>query len=185
MRKITESETSNKKIILGGGCFWCLEAAFNEIDGIEDISGYAGGTTKNPTYREVCSGTTGYAEVVKIYYDPKKITLKQILEIFFQLHDPTTPNRQGNDIGTQYRSIIFYKTLEEKQIIEKALKEAQKKNSRPIVTQIEELTEFYIAEDYHQKYYEKNPNEGYCRVIIKPKLEKLKKIVLPKLEFNP
>ena len=184
MRKITESETSNKKIILGGGCFWCLEAAFNEIVGIEAISGYAGGTTKNPTYREVCSGTTGHAEVVKIIYNPEKISLKQILQIFFQLHDPTTLNRQGNDIGTQYRSIIFYQTPEENQIIKETIQEAQKKLIKPIVTEVLKLSEFYIAEDYHQRYYEKNPSEGYCRVIIKPKLEKLKKVVLPKLEFN-
>ena len=185
MRKITKEENNYTTIVLGGGCFWCLEAAYNEIEGIEAISGYAGGAVKNPSYREVCTGTTGHAEVIKLIYNQQKISLQQILEIFFQLHDPTTLNRQGNDIGTQYRSIIFYKTPEEKQIIEKVLKKAQNHWSKPIVTQIEELTDFYKAEDYHQRFYEKNPTQGYCRAIIKPKLEKLKKIVLPKLEFNP
>ena len=185
MRKMTNDKSNSKMIVLGGGCFWCLEAAYNEIDGIEAISGYAGGSVKNPSYREVCSGTTGHAEVVKINYNPDKISLQQILEIFFQIHDPTTLNRQGNDIGTQYRSIIFYETAGEKQIIENTIQKIQKNLTRSIVTQVEELTDFYEAEDYHQRFYEKNPTQGYCRAIIKPKLEKLRKTVLPKLEFNP
>ena len=180
MSKITE----NKIIILGGGCFWCLEAVYNQIDSIEAISGYAGGSTINPTYREVTTGRTGHAEVVKISYNSTKIKLKEILDIFFQIHDPTTLNRQGNDIGTQYRSIAFYSTEEEKEIIEAALKEAQKNWANPIVTEIQKLKEFYPAEDYHQRFFEKNPTQGYCRVIIQPKINKLKKQILPKLEYS-
>ncbi|NHK29709.1 MAG: peptide-methionine (S)-S-oxide reductase MsrA [Asgard group archaeon] len=177
------ADTDNKVIILGGGCFWCLEAVYNQIKGVEAISGYAGGTTRNPTYNQVVSGRTGHAEVVKVIYDSSVITLEQILEIFFEIHDPTTLNRQGNDIGTQYRSIVFYANTNEKEIIEKAIQKAQKNWKGPIVTEVQKLAEFFEAEDYHQKYYEKNPNQGYCRVIIKPKLNKLNKEILPKLEF--
>ncbi|MBD3189579.1 MAG: peptide-methionine (S)-S-oxide reductase MsrA [Candidatus Heimdallarchaeota archaeon] len=173
----------HKSIVLGGGCFWCIEAVYNQIKGIEAVSGYAGGTTKNPTYEDVCTGRTGHAEVVKVTYDPEVMTLIEILEIFFQMHDPTTLNRQGNDIGTQYRSIILYTTPEEREIIEKAIKEVQKNWEQPIVTEVEKLQKFYPAEDYHQKYYERNRNRPYCRAIIEPKIVKLKKKVLPKPEL--
>jgi peptide-methionine (S)-S-oxide reductase len=180
MSKITEK----KSIVLGGGCFWCIEAVYNRIKGVKAVSGYAGGTTKNPSYEEVVSGRTGHAEVVKVTYDPEVISLKTILEIFFEMHDPTTLNRQGNDIGTQYRSIILYATPEEEKIVQEAIKVAQKHWSRPIVTEIGKLEEFYQAEKYHQNYFDKNPNQGYCRVIIAPKIAKLTKTVLPKLEYK-
>lgn len=181
MRKITENKF--KTIVLGGGCFWCLEAVFNRIKGIEAISGYAGGTIKNPSYDQVCSGKTGHAEVVKINYDPTIITLEEILEIFFEIHDPTTLNRQGYDIGTQYRSIILYTNTDEKKTIEEVMKKAEKKWKEKIVTEVKQLREFYIAEDYHQNYFDKNPNERYCRFIIQPKIDKLKKEILPKVEL--
>jgi methionine-S-sulfoxide reductase len=183
-KTITKKSNNQVFIILGGGCFWCLEAVYNKIKGVEAISGYAGGKTKNPTYRQVCSGRTGHAEVVKVLYDPEIISLAKILEIFFTMHDPTTLNRQGNDIGTQYRSIVFYSTPEEKEIIEQAIEKAQKDWVRPIVTEVEKLTKFYKAEEYHQRYYDKNPNQGYCRVMISPKIAKLKKDILPKLEYS-
>ncbi|MHA1531007.1 MAG: peptide-methionine (S)-S-oxide reductase MsrA [Candidatus Heimdallarchaeota archaeon] len=173
-----------KEIVLGGGCFWCLEAVYNRINGVEVTSGYAGGSTKNPSYEEVVSGRTGHAEVVKVTYNPEIIALKTILEIFFQMHDPTTLNRQGNDIGTQYRSIILYTTPKEEKTIQAAIKNAQKNWERPIVTEIGKLEEFYIAEEYHQQFFEKNPNQGYCRVIIAPKIAKLKKTIIPKLKYS-
>ncbi len=173
-----------KSIVLGGGCFWCIEAVYNRIKSVEAISGYAGGTTKNPTYDDVVTGRTGHAEVVKVSYNPEVISLKEILEIFFDMHNPTTLNRQGNDIGTQYRSIILYNTPEEEKIIQTAIEEAQKHWRVPIVTEIAKLEEFYKAEEYHQRFYEKNPKYGYCRVIIAPKLDKLMKYTLPKLEFS-
>lgn len=168
---------------MGGGCFWCLEAVYNQIKGIEAVSGYAGGTTKNPTYKKVCTGRTGHAEVVKVSYNPEIITFKEILEIFFQIHDPTTLNRQGNDIGTQYRSIILYTASEEREIIEEVMKEEQKNWEKPIVTEVKKLQKFHPAEDYHQKYYERNSNRPYCRAIIKPKIVKLKQSILPKPEL--
>lgn len=180
MSKITDK----KEIVLGGGCFWCIEAVYNRIDGVEVTSGYAGGSTKNPSYDEVVSGRTGHAEVVKVIYNPEIITLKTILDVFFQMHDPTTRNRQGNDIGTQYRSIILYTTPKDEKIIQAVIKIAQKNWERPIVTEVGELEEFYKAEDYHQQYFEKNPNQGYCRVIIAPKIAKLTKTILPKLEYS-
>ena len=181
MSEITKKKKIKKEIVLGGGCFWCLEAVYNQIKGIEVVSGYAGGTTKNPSYEDVVTGETGHAEVVKVTFNPEVITLKEILEIFFQMHDPTTLNRQGNDIGTQYRSIILYTTPKDKKTIQTAINDAQRNWKRPIVTEIGKLEEFYIAIEYHQQYFEKNPNQGYCRVIIAPKIAKLMKTVLPKL----
>jgi len=181
LSKITVEKSSNKTIVLGGGCFWCLEAVYNQIKEIIIVSGYAGGTTKNPSYEDVVTGRTGHAEVVKLIYNPEVITLKEVLEIFFKMHDPTTLNRQGNDIGTQYRSIILYSTPEDKKTIQAAIKNAQKNWKRSIVTEVGKLKEFYKAEEYHQQYYEKNPNQGYCKVIIKPKIDKLKRVVLPQL----
>lgn len=181
---MTKNVTNLKSIILGGGCFWCLEAVYHQIKGLEVISGYAGGTTKNPTYDQVCSGRTGHAEVVKIIYDPKEITLADILEIFFEIHNPTTKNRQANDIGTQYRSIILYNDPKELEIINAKIKKAEEYWDKPIVTEVEPLKEFYEAEKYHQQFYKKNPNQGYCRVMIDPKIVKLKKSLLPKLELT-
>lgn len=170
--KTTETAT------IGGGCFWCLEAVYERIDGVISVtSGYAGGFKKNPTYKEVCSGETGHAEVVHIVYDPKKITFKQILDIFWQIHDPTSLNRQGADVGTQYRSIILYHNDEQKKIAIESKNEAQKQFSKPIVTEIVPLIEFYKAEEYHQDFYRNNPEYGYCKAVIKPKIEKLEKII--------
>ncbi len=184
MSEITEVKSSKKTIVLGGGCFWCLEAVYNQIKGVEVVSGYAGGTTEDPSYNEVVSGRTGHAEVVKVTFNSEVITMKEILEIFFQMHDPTTRNRQGNDIGTQYRSIILYTTPKEEKTIQAAIKNAQKNWEQPIVTEVGELEEFYKAEEYHQQFFEKNPNQGYCRVIIAPKIAKLKKTILPKLKYS-
>ena len=161
-------------IVLGGGCFWCVEAVYERIEGILDaVSGYAGGTVKRPTYEQVSTGRTGHAEVVKLTYDPAKISLEKILEIFWKAHDPTTPNRQGADVGTQYRSIILYKNEAERRVSEESKQKAQSSFPSPIVTEILPLTEFYPAEEYHQDYYRKNPYAGYCTFVIRPKLEKL------------
>jgi len=161
---------------LGGGCFWCTEAIYQMLPGVKSVvSGYAGGSKENPTYKEVCTGETGHAEVIQVQYDPKVISYGKILDIFWEAHDPTTLNRQGNDSGTQYRSIILYSTPEQKAAAEKSKAEAQKKFSNPIVTEIVPLTKFYKAEGYHQDYYRSNPNAGYCRAIIRPKVEKFEK----------
>lgn len=165
---------TTQKATLGGGCFWCLEAVYKRIDGVEEVtSGYAGGEVKDPTYREVCTGRTGHAEVVEITFDPEKISYEQILDLFWEAHDPTTLNRQGADVGTQYRSAIFYHNPEQKEIALQSKEKAQEQFKDPIVTEITELETFYPAEDYHQDYFDLNPNAGYCRVIIAPKLQKL------------
>ncbi|GIX42356.1 MAG: peptide methionine sulfoxide reductase MsrA [Leptospiraceae bacterium] len=160
---------------LGGGCFWCLDAIYRNIPGIINvICGYAGGHKKNPTYQEVCTGNTGHAEVVQITYDPSIISYKEILEIFWKIHDPTTLNRQGADIGTQYRSIILYHDEKQKEIAQQSKLEHQKFFKNPIVTEIVPLKEFYPAEEYHQNFYNKNPNYPYCVYVIEPKLQKIK-----------
>lgn len=164
--------------VLGGGCFWCLDAVFSRVKGIESVvSGYAGGIVENPNYEQVSMGNTGHAEVTKIEYDPKIITYEDILNIFFSVHDPTTKNRQGNDIGPQYRSIILYDTLEYKEIAKDIIKklDEEKIYENPIVTEISPLENFYPAEDYHQKYFEKNPEKSYCQIVISPKIAKLRK----------
>jgi len=162
-----------EKATLGGGCFWCLEAIYENLKGVEDVvSGYAGGYVEHPTYEAVCSGTTGHAEVVQITYDPTIISYKDILDIFFKIHDPTTLNRQGADVGTQYRSVIFYHNEEQKEIAKMSKEEAQKNFNSPIVTEISLLTTFWKAEEYHQDYFRKNPNQGYCQVVIAPKVNK-------------
>jgi peptide-methionine (S)-S-oxide reductase len=164
---------------LGGGCFWCLEAPYQLIDGIHSIvSGYAGGHTKNPSYREVTSGLTGHAEVVQLEYDPELVSYSKLLEIFFSVHDPTTLNRQGADVGTQYRSIIVYHNDEQKNIAEKAIAGLQKENvfDGPVVTQVVPLDAFYPAEAYHQNYYRSNPTQPYCSFVVKPKVDKVKRI---------
>ena len=163
---------------LGGGCFWCVEAVFQRIDGVTSVvPGYAGGHVNNPTYKEICTGMTGHAEVAKIEFDPKKITFKQILNIFWQAHDPTTLNRQGNDVGTQYRSVIFFHNEEQKKIAEKSKLSADKSEywDNPIVTEIKLLNNYSDAEEYHNNYYDDNPNQPYCLFVIKPKLDKLEK----------
>ena len=159
---------------LGGGCFWCMEAVFERLPGVVAVtSGFAGGTTENPTYREVCTETTGHAEVTKVDFDPAKITYEQVLKVFWQAHDPTTLNRQGADEGTSYRSIILYADEKQKLFAEKSKLAAQPDFGNPIVTEIVPLKKFYKAEDYHQEYYDNNSNAGYCQVVIKPKLDKL------------
>jgi peptide-methionine (S)-S-oxide reductase len=161
---------------LGGGCFWCMEAVFERLPGVVSVtSGFAGGTTENPTYQEVCTETTGHAEVTEIEFDPAKISYDKLLEVFWQAHDPTTLNRQGADEGTSYRSIILYRDEKQKLIAEKSKLAAQQDFKHPIVTEIVPLKKFYKAEDYHQQYYDNNSNQGYCQVVIAPKLEKLEK----------
>jgi peptide-methionine (S)-S-oxide reductase len=169
----------------GSGCFWCTEAVFQQVDGVEKVeSGYAGGQVKNPTYKEVCSGLTGHAEVIQLTYDPKKVTFDELLEIFWQTHDPTTLNRQGADEGTQYRSVVFYHTMEQKKLAEeyKTKLDAEKIYRQPIVTEISAAPTFYKAEDYHQNYFNLNGNAPYCSYVIQPKLEKFKKVFKDKLK---
>ncbi|MFQ3620381.1 MAG: peptide-methionine (S)-S-oxide reductase MsrA [Spirochaetales bacterium] len=170
-----EAEPSQKDtIVLGGGCFWCVEAVYERIEGVLDVvSGYAGGTVKSPTYEQVSTGRTGHAEVVQITYNPQKISLESLLDIFWKAHDPTTPNRQGADVGPQYRSIVLYKNDSERKVAEASKQKAQKEFRSPIVTEIVPLTEFYPAEEYHQDYFRKNPYAGYCVFVIRPKLDKL------------
>ncbi|WP_299680707.1 peptide-methionine (S)-S-oxide reductase MsrA [uncultured Tenacibaculum sp.] len=169
---------------VGGGCFWCTEAIFNQIKGIEKVvSGYAGGNAPgHPTYREICSGLTGHAEVIQITYHPDVISFQEILIIFMTTHDPTTLNRQGADVGTQYRSVIYYQNEEEKSIIEEVVKQVQPYFDNPIVTEVSEMPIFYAAEDYHQNYYENNKEQGYCNFVITPKLSKLRKLYADKLK---
>jgi len=158
---------------LGGGCFWCTEAIYQMLPGVKSVTaGYAGGTTENPTYKEVCSGKTGHAEVVQIEFDPQRISYEKILDTFWEVHDPTTLNRQGNDVGTQYRSIILYNSEAQRIAAEKSKTAAQKRFRAPIVTQIVPLKKFYKAEGYHQDFYRSNPNQPYCRAVIRPKVEK-------------
>ncbi len=162
------------KATLGGGCFWCVEAIFQRLEGVAAVeSGYAGGETENPGYREVCSGRTGHAEVIQITFDPETISFEEILDIFWEAHDPTTLNRQGADRGTQYRSIILYHDEQQKEAAEKSRDLAQARFSDPIVTEIAPLEKFYPAEDYHQDYYNRNEGAPYCQVVIDPKLRKL------------
>ncbi len=163
----------------GGGCFWCTEAVFLELNGVERVlSGYSGGHDENPTYRAVCSGTTGHAEVIHIEYGPAKVTYAQLLEVFFKTHDPTTLNRQGNDIGTQYRSVVFYHDDEQKRIAVDVIKklDASGAYDNPIVTEVAKFEKFYPAEDYHQNYYALNGAQPYCQLIVRPKVEKVRKV---------
>ena len=173
--KMVEKKDKTMEIsILGGGCFWCTEAVFERIDGIKDvISGYAGGEIPNPTYKQICTGETGHAEVIKIKFDPSVISYSKILEIFGDCHNPTTLNKQGADEGTQYRSTIMFLSEDQKNLAQKWKKELSKKFEDPIVTEIVPAPIFYTAEDYHQDYYRKNPNQGYCSFVIRPKLKKL------------
>ena len=161
---------------LGGGCFWCTEAIYKMLPGVKSIvSGYAGGKVENPTYQQVCTGASGHAEVIQISYDPSRISYETILKTFWEVHDPTTLNQQGADIGTQYRSVIMFHDAAQKAIAEKSKIEAQKQFTRPIVTEIVPFDKFYAAEGYHQDYYKNNPMQGYCRAVIRPKVEKFEK----------
>jgi peptide-methionine (S)-S-oxide reductase len=174
----TQTMTTNHTELatLGGGCFWCMEAVFQRVPGVKTVtSGYAGGTVENPTYEQVCTGTTGHAEVTQIEFDPQKISYEKLLDFFWDAHDPTTLNRQGADTGTQYRSAIFYSNESQKGAAEKSKAEAQKKFKSPIVTQIVPLKKFYRAEDYHQNYYNQHQDKGYSRAVIEPKVEKIEK----------
>ena len=170
---------------LAGGCFWCLEAAFQQLKGVEKVeSGYAGGHVANPSYEQVCTGTTGHAEVLQITFDPAIISFDDLLHVFFTIHDPTTLNRQGADVGTQYRSAIFYNSPEQKAVAERVIAELQAEGvwDDPIVTEVKPLEIFYPAEEYHRDYYRRNPNQGYCRAVIAPKVAKVRKLYLEKLK---
>jgi len=174
-----------EKATFGGGCFWCTEAIYEKVKGVTSaVSGYAGGSVKNPGYKEVCSGLTGHAEVIQISFDPSVISYQELLEIFFKTHDPTTLNKQGADVGTQYRSVIFYHTKKQKKIAEGIIVELDQEGiwNDPIVTEITAISEFYPAEDYHQEYFENNSTQGYCRMVIQPKVEKFTKIFQDKLK---
>jgi len=183
-------QTNNKNIsmekaTLGAGCFWCIEAIFQNLEGVESvISGYTGGKIKNPTYKEVCSGLTGHAEVAQVTYDPKVISFDELLEVFWQTHDPTTLDRQGNDVGSQYRSAIYYHNPEQQKVAERSKQKWNQAGVYPnrIVTEISPLEEFYVAEDYHQDYFSQNGSQPYCSYVIKPKLDKFKKTFKDKLK---
>ncbi len=172
---------------LGGGCFWCVEAVYLEAAGVTSVmSGYMGGAKPNPTYEQVCGGNTGHVEVVQLKFDPTVITYRDVLEIFFATHDPTTLNRQGNDAGTQYRSVIFYYSPEQKATAEEVIREltAEKAFPNPIVTAVEPATEFYPAEDYHRQYFENHPNQPYCAFVVSPKVQKFRKKFAERLKAN-
>jgi peptide-methionine (S)-S-oxide reductase len=170
---------------LGGGCFWCLEAIYDQLKGVSDVvSGYAGGHVEKPTYEAVCSGMTGHAEVVQIKFDPEIVSYKELLDVFFTIHDPTTLNRQGADVGTQYRSVIFYHSPQQKMVAEQTIHELEHKRlwGAPIVTEVVPFEVFYPAEDYHQEYFQRNPNQGYCQVVIEPKVVKFRKQYFDRLK---
>lgn len=183
----TSKAQDPNKATFGAGCFWCVEAVFQNLEGVEEVvSGYSGGKIENPTYKEVSSGLTGHAEVCQITFDPSVITYKELLEVFWKTHDPTTLNRQGNDVGPQYRSVIFYHNNEQKELA-KTYKEKLNNSgafNAPIVTEIESFDTFYTAENYHQDYYDNNTNQPYCTFVIKPKLEKFKKVFKDKLKSD-
>ncbi len=175
-KSMSSSTNLTESAVLGGGCFWCTEAVFQLLPGVKSVvSGYSGGKTANPTYKQICEGTTGHAEVIRVEFDPKAISFEKILEAFWDAHDPTTLNQQGEDRGTQYRSVIFYVNEVQRVAAEKSKTQAQGRFSSPIVTEISPLATFYPAEGYHQDYFRRNPAQGYCRVVIKPKVEKFEK----------
>jgi peptide-methionine (S)-S-oxide reductase len=173
------SASSNKETItLGGGCFWCLDAVFRDLKGVEEVvSGYSGGAVQNPTYEQVCTAETGHAEVIQMTFNPKVVTLRELLRVFFTLHDPTTKDRQGNDVGPQYRSVVFYRDEEQKRVTEEVIAEVERDawGVGNVVTELKPFEAFYRAEDYHQDYYKKNPWQPYCLVVIRPKVAKLRK----------
>jgi len=179
------SENGREVATLGGGCFWCLEAVFDELRGVESVvSGYAGGAVPNPTYRQVCAGTTGHAEVVQVAFDPREVSFRELLEVFFTIHDPTTLNRQGADVGTQYRSAVFYHTPEQEATAREVIARlgAEGLWGAPVVTEVAPLGEFYPAEDYHQEYFARNSEQPYCRAVVAPKVAKLRKHFLERLK---
>lgn len=181
----SRSQNGKEVTTLGGGCFWCLEAVFVELGGVEKVeSGYSGGTVPNPSYEQVCSGNTGHAEVAQVTFDPNIISFREILQIFFAIHDPTTLNRQGADVGTQYRSVIFYHDEEQKNIAEEMIDELNSAQiwPNPIVTEVAPLEDYYKAEDYHQEYYKYNSQQPYCQAVITPKLAKFRKSFAKKLK---
>ncbi len=180
-----QPSTSHEIATLGGGCFWCLEAVFEMLRGVHKVeSGFSGGETINPTYRQVCNGNTGHAEVVHITFDPEVLTFRELLEVFFTMHDPTTLNRQGADRGTQYRSAVFYHSPEQKEIAEQVIREFNESGvwPNPIVTEVTPFEEFYKADDYHQEYFRSNPQAGYCQMVIAPKVLKMRGKFLDKLK---
>jgi peptide-methionine (S)-S-oxide reductase len=179
------TDTGKEIATLAGGCFWCLEAVFDDLKGVESVeSGYMGGKTANPSYEDVCSGETGHAEVVQLTFDPKQVSFKEILEVFFVIHDPTTLNRQGNDAGTQYRSAIFHHSAEQKAAAEQVIANmgAAKIYDDPIVTEVVPASKFYVAEDHHQEYFRRNPAQPYCAFVVRPKVSKFRKHFLEKLK---
>lgn len=182
----SKKQNSNlETITLGGGCYWCIEAVFENLTGVKTVvSGFSEGTTINPSYDEVCTGKTGHAEVVQITFDNTKTNLEEVLKVFFTVHDPTTPNRQGADVGTQYRSIIFYRNNEQRKTAQDIINDLNKNKvyDSPIVTKVEAFKNFYKAEDYHQDYYEYNKNKPYCKMVIQPKLEKFEKVFKDRLK---
>ncbi|MCA9193181.1 MAG: peptide-methionine (S)-S-oxide reductase MsrA [Planctomycetales bacterium] len=181
----TAKEESQLEVAtFGGGCFWCVEAVFENLEGVQNVvSGYAGGHVKNPDYKAVCTGRTGHAEVCQIHYDPKVVSFDELLEVFWKTHDPTTLNRQGNDIGTQYRSVIYYHTPEQQRLAEAYKQKLNKSGAfrSRIVTEISPIETFYSAEDYHQDYYRNNPEQGYCQFVVRPKVDKFKEVFADKL----
>jgi peptide-methionine (S)-S-oxide reductase len=183
--KPMDGKSELKLATFGGGCFWCTEAIFQRLKGVEKVvPGYSGGHVENPTYEQVCTGTTGHAESIQISYDPAKVTYDQLLEVFWKTHDPTTRNRQGNDVGPQYRSVVFYHDSEQKKLAEAYKHRLEEEHiwSRPIVTEIVEFKKFWPAEDYHRNYYNNNTSKGYCSLVITPKIEKFKKIFKDRLK---
>jgi peptide-methionine (S)-S-oxide reductase len=189
MEHNAETEAPRREVAtLGGGCFWCLEAVYDELQGVISVeSGYMGGHVVNPTYEQVCTGRTGHVEVVQITFDPDKISYRDLLQVFFTIHDPTTLNRQGADVGPQYRSVIFYHSPEQEATAREVIREitASRLWPDPIVTDVAPATKFYIAEDYHQEYFARNPYQGYCRVVIAPKVAKFRKQYLDRLKVQP
>ncbi len=184
-RTAKHAEQPTNSAVLGGGCFWCLEAVYNELRGVERvISGYAGGSAPNPTYEQVCSGRTGHAEVVQVAFDPSVISLREILQVFFTIHDPTTLNRQGADVGTQYRSVILYQAPEQEVLAREIIAETNASGiwRSPLVTEVSPLERFYPAEAYHQNYFEQNPYQPYCQIIIAPKVAKVRQRYLAQLK---
>ena len=187
MKDISQATSTGSELAtLGGGCFWCLEAVFDQVRGVDRVeSGYMGGERPNPTYEAVCTGTTGHAEIIQIRFDPKIISFRELLEIFFGIHDPTTLNRQGNDAGTQYRSAIFYHSPEQKATANEVIKKLMEDKlfDSPIVTEVVPASTFYIAENYHQEYFAKNPSQPYCAYLISPKIAKFRQQFAGKLKF--
>jgi peptide-methionine (S)-S-oxide reductase len=183
--KRSEDVSRKEVATLGGGCFWCLEAVFEELRGVQEIvSGYSGGTVPDPTYEQVCTGTTDHAEVVQVTFDPEAVSFREILEVYFSIHDPTTLNRQGADVGTQYRSVIFYHTPEQKRVAEEVIAQLEEAGvwDDPIVTEVTSGSAFYAAEDYHQEYFRRNQGQPYCQVVVAPKVAKFRKQHLDKLK---